>query len=667
MLRRLPLRFEANRGQWNSQVRYAARDTRNTLFLTAHGAVVAAGARRVEMDFLHANPAPAIEALDRLPTRTDYFRGNPETWRRAVPSFSRVAYRSVYPGIDVVYYGRQDQLEYDFVLRPGADPGSIRLKFRGADHLHFTAAGDLSVESGGARFLQKRPSIYQVDPVTAARRPVEGGYQLLSRGVVGLRLSSYNRSQPLVIDPVVTYSNFVGGAATDAITAVKADSQGHIVVAGYTTNYDLQSTGTAAQGSNAGSTDCFIIILDPTNNSVAYMSYLGGTRDESPTAMVLDSADHIYLTGTTTSSDFPTAGNAVQTALHLSTTSSTFTSDAFVSEIDPNTPGGLVYSTYVGGTGNDIPRDLALDAAGNMYIIGYTESSDLPVTGSAYAAVLYGPSDAFLAKLDPTSTSLAYSSYLGGEARDDGRSIAVGPDGLVYFAASTLSQQFPLAGPSYSSTLTGFGNVIIGVMDMTQSGTPSLVYATYFGGTGLEEVRKIALDANGKLLVTGLTLSTDLPVTSNAMQSQANGPCPLFLARVNPKAQPNAFLEYSTYLGGSGGEVPYDMTLDSSGSVYLTGYTLSPDFPVSRDAAQPQFGNGVDAFLLKLNLATPGAGALQYGTYFGATGVHVGSGIVVTKQGNIYVGGSTTPDFSAPALQGGYNGGASDGFVVALK
>src|SRR5579883_304840 len=234
-LARLPLRFEANQGQWDRDVRYAARAGSGALLLTTRGATLMGGGHRVDIALLHANRSPRIEALEPMRARTNYFIGSQERWRRGIENFTRIAYRSVYPGVDIIYYGSGDQLEYDFVLRPGADPNSIRLGFGGADRVRLTPEGDLSVESGGAQFIQKRPVIYQQDPSTSSRQPVEGGYELRADGTVGLRLSSYDRSRGLVIDPVVTYSVFIGGGSTDdkdRIRHYRVDNQASRAVVG---------------------------------------------------------------------------------------------------------------------------------------------------------------------------------------------------------------------------------------------------------------------------------------------------------------------------------------------------------------------------------------------------------------------------------------------------
>lgn len=670
-LAQLPLHFEANQGQWSPEVRYAARSGAGTIFLTARGPVLASSTRRIDLNLLHGNRAPQLEALDRLAARTNYFHGDRANWHTGVAQFGRVAYRAVYPGIDVVYYGNRNQLEYDFVLQPGADPRSIRLQFRGADHVRLTPEGDLLVELGDASFVQKRPVVYQEDPRTLVRHPIEGRYTLLGHGVAGVRVGAYDPAKPLVVDPVLEYSSFVGGSITDAITAVASGPTGLLYAVGYTYNADLPFSPGALQVTNNGGVEVVAFVFDPTasgGNSLLYLTYLGGTRDDSPTAVTVDSSGQMYITGTTTSSDFPMAGNSVQTTYKIGATASVFLPEAFVSIINPNA--ALVYSTYFGGTGGDTPYQIALDAQQNIYVVGTTSSTDFPATASAFQTAAWGPSDAFLFKINPASTTVGYATYLGGEGRDDGRGLAVSPSGgLAYFAASTLSQQFPMVGTPYQNTLAGFENLIIGVVDTTQSGVSSLVYSTYFGGSILDEVRGIALDPKGRLLVTGWTNSPDFPTTANGFQPSAPGFAMAFVARLNPLGTASQFLDYSTFVGGSGGDVAYAVAADSAGLIYVAGYTLSPDFPVTGDAVQSQFGVGTEAFLVKLDPSVAGKGALLYGTYFGTTGIHVASSLAIAPDGSIFLGGYTTSSFqtTTSAWQGGFGGGYTDGFVLALK
>jgi len=281
---------------------------------------------------------------------------------------------------------------------------------------------------------------------------------------------------------------------------------------------------------------------------------------------------------------------------------------------------------------------------------------------------LWGPSDAFLAQFTLNSPTLLYSTYLGGEGNDDGRAIVVTPSGLVYFAISTLSQEFPLAGPTFQGGPQGGLDVIVGAMDMSQPGVASLVYSTYFGGSGNEEVRDIALDANGHLVLTGYTYSHNFPVTSQAMQRTAGPNGDAFVAIVDPTVAYQSFLLYSTYLGGSQAEVGYGVLSDSAGNLWVAGYTLSPDFPVTQNALQAQYGGGIDLFVAELNPKVAGSAALLFSTYFGPMGVHSATSLAQGPDGTIYVGGYTSSAWTLTdnAFQSGYGGGAQDGFLVAI-
>jgi len=670
VLARLPLRFEANRGQWNPAVRYAARANGYALLLTAAGPVVAfPSSQRVAIRLLQSNPAAPIDALDPLPSHTDYFLGSRDRWHTGIPNYSRVRYGAVYPGIDVVYYGNPSRLEYDFVLQPGADPRAIRLNFRGAGHLRITAEGDLAFESAGTPMVQEKPVIYQQDGPTAMRRQVQGRYVLIARNVVGIRLEHYDRTEPLVIDPTLVYATFMGGSGADQITAVKLDSAGRLYVAGSTATNDLVATTNTYQAANAGLIDIFIAVIDTTPGKgfpILYFSYAGGTGNDIPTAMALDSSSNIYLTGTTNSTDFPTAGAAIQTAGAGSNIVS-----GFVLELNPGLSSGtssLVYSSYLGGTtGNQSANGIALDPGGNIYVIGTTKSTDFPVSSTAYQSTLNGLQDAFLCKIAPTSSTLAYSTYLGGELEDDGRGIAVASNGLVYFAVNTNSTLFPLAGVAYQSSLAGNYDIVIGAMDMTQSGSGSLVYATYFGGSDNDEARRLSLDANGNLLLTGYTLSSDFPVTQDAIQPVYGGNGDAFVLVVNP-ANP-AFLLYSSYLGGDDSEVGFDIAADNAGFLYITGYTISANFPTTVNAPQPLWGRGIDIFVTKLQRGSAGLSGLQWSTYYGGKGVNEGLALVVGPDGTVYVAGYAGSGFQATsgATQGAFDGGYSDGFILVMS
>jgi len=664
---RLPLRFEENRGQRDASVRFTARSAGATLQLTAHGPAFLVGPSRVEIGLVHASPSPVIQPLDQLPATTNYMVGARSQWHTGIANYARVRYQSVYPGIDVVYYGNQNQLEYDFVLAPGANPDAIRLDFHGDVQVSLTPGGDLALDSGGAQVLQKAPVIYQDN------RPIKGRYTLLARNQVGFRLGRYDRTRPLVIDPILIYCAYMGSSGADRVTAMKMGPNGLLYITGSTPTGEMQYIDGAYNNFNAGLTDIFLAIVDTTANgnfAIKYFSYLGGSGLDIALALEVDSKGVAYLAGSTTSTNFPMAGNSFQ-----STGAATVVS-GFLATIDPSLYGGdsLTYSTYLGGTdGPSSINGMALDPAGFIYLIGTTKATDFPLTTSGYAQALFGSQDAFLTKLDRNSTSLVYSTYLGGGLTDEGRSIAVGTNGKVYFGITTTSTDFPLEGPSYRQNLQGGVGIVVGMMDMTQSGEASLVYSTYFGGSDqnhpadVDEVRKIALDAKNNVILTGYTLSDDFPVTSDAVQRNPAGNTDVFVSVVNPN-DPAHFLVYSTYFGGTQGEVAYDVKPDGAGNIYFTGYTLSPDlFTVG---ASYGWGGGIDVFVAAITPGKPGRAGLLFCTYLGATGTYVGSALVLGSDGSIYVGGygnvGMPIDVGTPS-GAGFAGGVADGFLVVLK
>jgi hypothetical protein len=676
-LTRLPLRFEANRGQWGPSVQFAARGGGYDLLFTGQGPSLRFGrSQAIDISLVNGNPQPVIEGLDALKLRTNYMIGARAKWHTDVPNYARVEYRQAYPGIDVIYYGSHNQLEYDFVLAPGADPGAIRMRFSGAGRLRVTREGDLVLESPSGRITQKRPLIYQEMTYqettyrdgAGGRREIGGRYVLLGRDTVGLKVDGYDKRRKLVIDPILAYSTYLGGTGQDQINAVHLAPNGHLYMVGQTATQDIPAINGAYDNDNFGLVDIFLAIVDTTQtggDQLIYFSYLGGSSNDIPLAVAVDANGVAYMTGTTTSTDFPMAGNSLQTL------GPDVVTEAFIAVIDPSQYGGvaLIYSTFLGGqTGANSGNAIAVDSSGNIYVAGTTASSDFPVTASGYATVLYGPSDAFLTEIsENNSTAPLYSSYLGGENDDDGRAMVLLPNGQVYVGISTDGLMFPLAGYSYNPNNSGGYDVAIALFDTTQTGVASLVYSTYIGGSANDMVRGMTLDNAGNLVVTGYTLSPNFPVTADAAQHSYGGGGDAFVTVVNALT-PTTFLNYSTFFGGSDGDVAYAVAVDSAGFIYLTGYTLSPDFPITQNAPQPVWGQGIDIFLTKLQPHVSGRAALQYSTYFGGATVNTGLAIAVDSNFTAYAAGWTGGELPTQpnSTQGAYGGGPSDGFLLVV-
>ncbi len=659
-LARSPLRFEANQGQFGPSVRYAARTTGFALALTERGASLRfVGSRPLDIALLDSNPWPLIQPLDRLSAQTDYFIGARKNWHPGVTNYSRIKYQAVYPGIDVVYYGKGSQLEYDFMLQPGADPSAIRMRFSDAGTVMVTPAGDLGVVTANGLVLQKQPAIYQQG------RQVSGRYKLLSANVVGIQVDAYDRSQPLVIDPAIVYSTLIGGTGTDVVTAMKIGPTGLLYIAGWTQTGELLTLDLPYDNL----TDTYVQVVDPSPSGgygVLYATYLGGENMDEALAIDADALGFIYLTGTTTSPDFPMVGNSVQT------TGAATTVAGFVTKIDPHFAGtgnSLVYSTFLGGTiGNTTPRGIKVGSDNMIYVVGQTQTADFPTTDNAYAASLYGPSDVFISKIDVTTSNLVYSTFMGSELDDDACGLALDANNVVYFAGTTLGTQFPMAGYSFDGYTSGNYDVVVAKVDTTQSGVNSLIWATYFGGSGEDEARGVSMDSKGRVLVTGFTLSSDLPVTkATAIQPNYGGNGDAFVAIFDTTKQGQQSLAYSTYLGGSQGEVAYAVLAEATGYVDVTGYTLSPDFPVL-NAIQANWGGGIDMFLTRFNPAVAGPAGIDYSTYIGLDGTIVGNTLTVDSSNNLYVGGYTEGylPLVGNSWQANYGGGFSDGFFFVV-
>ncbi|MCX6621077.1 MAG: SBBP repeat-containing protein [Acidobacteria bacterium] len=657
----LPTRFESNQGQWPAGEKFRARTDGYSLSFDERGATLYLASKQRSLRFapVNANAHPAVTGMDPMRARANYLTGRDKSkWQFGVPLFQKVRYREVYPGVDLDYYGQDGRLEFDFIVSPNTGTAAIRMQVTGADRTLVNGDGDLVIEVAGERILQKKPLLYQI-AANGTRERVEGGYRMAGRNSVGFSIGRYDRGRELVIDPTLFYSTLIGGTGNDAITAVKVDSGGFLYIAGYI-------TGNAYKAAVAGGTDIVVAKIDPNiagGYSLLGMTYLGGGADDKPTAMAVDKQGNVYLTGTTLSGDFPLVAAPQQTLGG--------DMDAFVVMINPMVQGsGALYvSSYLGGKNTDIGNAIALDGAGSVYVFGTTRSDNYPVTSStAGQAVRWGVQNCFLTKFTPGSTSLTYSSYFGGDYADDGRAMAVTRAGIVYAAGSTYSDQLQPVGEAYKTVRQGL-DIFIARMDLSKAPLDVVDYVTFFGGSGMDEVRSMTLDNKERPVLTGYTASADFPTTPNAFQKALKGPANAFVSVVDPGAPSGRFLVYSTYLGGSSGEVGYGVATDPGGRIYVTGYTMSADFPVTGDAFEGGSSQAIYVFLTKLDPSRD-VGQLAYSTCLGTAGINVGLAIAAGADGTIYAGGHTGPGFiqiNEKAFQVVFNGGTQDGFIVVVK
>ncbi|HEV2177697.1 MAG TPA: SBBP repeat-containing protein [Terriglobia bacterium] len=728
---KIPLGFASNEGQTDPRVRFLAKTSGYTMFLTADSAVLElrkpeAKASILTLKLVGANQNARVSGVDPLPGKSNYLHGpDPSRWITGVPNYARVRYEGVYPGVDLVYYGNQRRLEHDFVVSPGADASKIELTVKGADRIKVDRQGDLVMRSGSnvARLL--RPAVYQLSrqfstgepgQVQAVpRKPVSGRYVVSGRRV-RFQVGRYDHSRPLVIDPVLVYSSYLGGSAFDEVKGIAVDSSGSAYVTGDTSSTDFpvgsgafHSTCTIG-GMPPTCSDVFVTKFSPDGSTLVYSTYLGGSEADVGTAIAVDSSGNAFVTGLTSSPDFPTL-NPFQPhcgGFVVGPPASCPAEDAFFAKLN-STGSMLLYSTYLGGSGADEANGIAIDSTGDAYLTGLTQSSGtdpFPTSSGAFQTQCGtdgtcngGFSDAFVTKINPTASgaaSLIYSTYLGGSNSDFGNGIAVDSGGNAYVTGSTSSvSDFPTTAGAFQSSCKLAAGVCNGDAFVTKlnPGGTALVYSTYLGGSGKslsgtsgvvgDFGNGIAVDSSGDAYVAGQTASPDFPVTSGAFQTKCGtdslcnpaggfNTSDGFVTKVNPAG---SALVYSTFLGGSGTDSASGVALGLSGTVYVVGTTSSPErtdlpFPATSNAIQSAPGGAEDVFVSEFD--STGAG-LIFSTYLGGNGNDVGEAITTDSSGDAFVAGSTASSnfptmnpTSGSCLGTCGNGSTTDAFVAEL-
>jgi Chitobiase/beta-hexosaminidase C-terminal domain/Bacterial Ig-like domain (group 3)/Beta-propeller repeat len=647
---KLPLSFEANRGQADKGVNFLARGRGYGLFLSGQEAVLAlrgskpaAAEEIVRMELRGASSTSQPAGLDALPGTVNYFLGSDASnWQTGIPTYSRVRFAAVYPGVDVVYYGNQGQLEYDFVVAVHADPNVIRLNFTGASKLNLNAHGDLSIEAKTAKIAFNKPTVYQ--EMNGMREAVQGQFVLLDSRTVGFKLGSFNHDQPLVIDPVLVYSSYIGGTTNDAATAVAADAAGNTYVAGNSGSFNFPRTWKAYQTAPGPG---FITKLNPTGTKALYSTYF----DAGVSAIAADADGNAYITGSA-GSGFAVTPGAYQTTYAGN-------GDAYITKLNP-TGTALVYSTYLGGSGSDGASAIALDSSGNAYIAGQTSSANFPASSGAYQSTyrdLFGNGNAFAAAINSTGTALLYATYLGGSGNcctseeilfgagealqglifygDGAQGVAVDSSGNAYVAGYTNSADFPVTQGAYLATpKPGF------ITKLNPTG--GAVYSTYFDGG----VSGIAVDGSGNAYVTGGALGGDPPVTPGAFDSGNGVP---FVSKLN---HAGSALVYSANLGGGHGGAGFGygyggmgIGVDSAGNAYVggnagDGLVVTPGI------------NNPTPFITKLNST---GSTVLYSTFLSGSGSDgngdFANGFSADQSGNAYiVGAAASHDFPVTPL-----------------
>ena len=655
---KLPLLFIPNQGQLDEAVKYYVKTPSQTLYFTERGIVFdliryepaedgAAATRKAErlafsLDFLNASSSLSLEPLLRDGAVVNYLIGNdPARWHTDIPTYRELVYRDIYPGIDLRLYGSGGALRYDFTVNPGASPDSIKLACSVTDGLSIRD-GNLVIVTPFGEISQTRPYIYQ--QIDGKEVEVKGDFRLGDGNTYGFYVAAYNSDYPLIIDPTLAYSTYLGGARDDRGYGIAVDAAGCAYISGYTLSNDFP-TQNPFQAANVGYYDVFVAKLSAAGNSLIYSTYLGGTSGDFGFGIAVDAAGCAYVTGETSSDNFPTQ-NPCQASIAGN-------SDVFVTKLSA-AGNSLVYSTYLGGADIDCAYGIAVDAAGCAYVTGRTASDNFPTQNPCQAARA-GGDDAFVAKLSAAGNSLVYSTYLGGAGDDSGRGIAVDAAGCAYISGYTLSNDFPTRNPYQAANGGGYDAF---VTKLSAAGN-SLVYSTYLGGAGNDFGRGIAVDAAGCAYVIGYTTSNDFP-TRNPYQAANGGGYDVFVAKLS--AAGNSLI-YSTYLGGTREDRGCGIAVDAADCAYITGYTYSNNFP-TQNPYQPVWAGSYDAFVTKLSAA---GNSLIYSTYLGGSDIDCAYGIAVDSSGCAYVTGYTASNnFPTQNPYQEARAGSSDAFVAKL-
>jgi hypothetical protein len=640
----LPLFFVPNAGQAHPAVRFLVQTPGLRAGFTPNGVVFQAHGKRLSVRFPGSNPAPALPAGRPLPGRANFIRGSHRTW--SVPLYEQIVYRNLYPGIDLRYSVSGASIKSEFFLAAGALPSLVRIQYPGAKAT-VDASGDLVVARDGVELREQSLAAWQPLP-GASPRPVRARFRVLRPDTVGFQIDGYDPALPLVIDPVISYSTYLGGTGMGAVTGVAVDSSGNQYVAGWTESLDFPIAG-AVYAANRGGVDVFVAKFNPSGNTLLYATYYGGSGDDRAAAIAVNSSGQAYIAGSTTSGNFPL------TAAWDSTYNGG--RDAFLFML---TAGGnsVVFSTYFGGTNWDAATAVALDSSGNAYLAGDTYSSNFPVQ-SAAQTTFGGAADAFAAKFTPAG-ALSYSTYLGGLNAEHAGGIAVDSSGQAHVAGGTSSTNFPLAAPWQSSNAGGQDAFLT---RLSASGS-QLLYSTYLGGSAggggfPEQANAVAVDASGAAYLAGATPSPNFPATAGAFQTANSGSQDAFAAKLSAAGA----LVYSTYLGGTSFDWATGVAVDSGGNAHIAGYTSSFGFPVAA-AVQTAFNGMYDAFVTRLSAA---GNSVSFSTFYGGTGSDVANAIALDAGANIYLGGQTASvDFPLAGAIQSNNIGGSTGWVARL-
>src|SRR3989339_312873 len=705
---KLPLCFESNHGQTDASVKFLARGKGYTLFLTSTEAVLAlktaAGSKAegldvVRMKLKDANIDPVFQGMDLLSSQSSYMTGNdPKKWQTKIEQYSKVEIKQIYPGINMVYYGNNGQLEYDFVVAPGANPGLIKMIFKGAKNLELDQKGNLVLNLQEGRLAFNAPTLYQK---TGSKRDIVAGRFVLSGNEqVSFEVAAYDKKKELVIDPTLAYSTYLGTTVADRVNSMYVDTLGNVYLTGETAGTGFPGTAGHYQNFNKGGAyDAFVLKINPAG-AVEWGTYLGGGGVDVGRSITVSGTGIIYICGATTSAGaaFPTT--VIPSAASYQAVNNGGT-DAFLTAIAAS-GNSLVYSMFIGGAGEEFAFGVAVDSTNNAYVTGGTTSNNttLPVTGGFQGDNAAGVGDthenAFVAKFNSAGT-VQFFTYLGGttiggagtgEAFDrslggtHGNAIALDSNNNIYVTGKTvagfpiypLGTELPYVGIAYKTTISGAPDAFVSKISTNGA---TLLYSTYLGGSGMAMGFSIKLDSVGNVYVAGDNDSDNFPEVTIDMPKVgqttiAGGPFDCFIMKMKLDAAGSLDGVYCTFLGGKAGDHLNALAVDSLGNAYVTGRTASDDFvsisPASINTPiDSVYGAVGKAFVTVIG---PDGSTRVLNTYIGGVTDQEGRGIGLDASNNIYVAGWTTSTAETfPVVVPLYAAlkGPVDGFVMKIS
>lgn len=649
------LTFEPAAGDAMSPPRFIARGDRYVARLHPAGAQIGlpggdGTVARVGLRLVDSNGDAAGSGAGPVRGWSHYYTGDdPAAWREHVPNYGRVEYAAVYPGIDLAWHGAQGELEFDFIVAPGANPGRIRIAFDDIETLRLAPSGELVLATTAGELTLRPPLAYQER--AGRREPVEAAFEPAAAAGVRFRVGPYDPSRRLVIDPIITFADYLGGSADDTGVAIAVDAAGNRYVTGGTASVDFADE---AKPANTG-IDAYIAKLDPDGTRV-YVTFIGDVGTDRSNAIAVDGGGRAHVAGDTDSSDLPTTPAAAQAATGGG-------QDAFVARLAAD--GTLDYLSYLGGAGLDTARALALGVAGDIYVGGSTQSEDLPTTPDALQDTLAGEGDGFVARISALGGQV-YATYLGGEGADSVTSLALDEASAIYAGGSTSSELFPTAGGLGPFLGEYQGGGTDGFVAKLAANGATLDYATYLGGNGSDSVLALAVgsvaDVDGYAYVTGLTSSSDFPV-SDGTPAYRGGTFDAFVARLIPNG---SVVDYSTYLGGNGEDQGLAIAVAGDGEAVVGGVTLSDDLGLTQPLQVRRLGIQ-DGFITQVRFASNVISQL-FSTYLGGLGDDAVTALAVAADGAIHAAGSGDSD-NLPAVDAtqGQNAGGRDAFVMRIE